>query len=359
MGMMDHATKAKFVLALHKHSLQALDSGGILGIPGALTVQNGYNASGPDMAGVVANQNQLAGQLQSTAAGTGPNAAQEQFKRNSGQITQQAANTYSGNRALNPGLAARLSGNTAAQVSQNQASQSAELQAQQQVAAQQQLAQLYGQQQNASLGAQGINSQISQNNSNAVNQTQQGILSSLPIIGGLFAEGGMVQGHKMAAGGSINSPYAPNFSNADLTSGKSKGIGPQSGAMKWLTSPLSNQPTAATEANNYGAGSFFSGEAPELGSEFASAAPAAALALDQGGMAQKKLMKAGGPVKAPSPGQKAKVKDDSLKNDVIPAALSEGEIVIPRHITMHPQAPEKAAAFVRAALNKRRMGKSS
>jgi hypothetical protein len=54
---------------------------------------------------------------------------------------------------------------------------------------------------------------------------------------------------------------------------------------------------------------------------------------------------------------KSKVKDDSLKNDTVPAMLSAGEIVIPRHITMHPDAPEKAAAFVRAILAKKGLKK--
>lgn len=64
------------------------------------------------------------------------------------------------------------------------------------------------------------------------------------------------------------------------------------------------------------------------------------------------LMKNGGKVMA-GHGQHAVVKGDSLKNDKIPAELSEGEIVIPRHITMGANAPAKAAAFVAAQLAKR------
>lgn len=51
------------------------------------------------------------------------------------------------------------------------------------------------------------------------------------------------------------------------------------------------------------------------------------------------------------PGQ-AKVKGDSLKNDTVPAMLSPGEIVIPRHITQHARAPELAAKFVEMELLK-------
>jgi hypothetical protein len=52
---------------------------------------------------------------------------------------------------------------------------------------------------------------------------------------------------------------------------------------------------------------------------------------------------------------KAKVKGDSLKNDNIPRTLDAGGVVIPRHITTHKMAPEKAELFVHRALAKRRM----
>lgn len=52
-------------------------------------------------------------------------------------------------------------------------------------------------------------------------------------------------------------------------------------------------------------------------------------------------MKIGGPV----PG-KAKVAGDSKKNDTIPAKLSPHEIVLPRSVSLAPNAPQKAAQFV-------------
>lgn len=54
------------------------------------------------------------------------------------------------------------------------------------------------------------------------------------------------------------------------------------------------------------------------------------------------------------PGQ-AMVEGDSFKNDVVDAKLSPGEIVIPRHITMHEHAPEMAMAFVKEQLAKHKM----
>jgi hypothetical protein len=67
----------------------------------------------------------------------------------------------------------------------------------------------------------------------------------------------------------------------------------------------------------------------------------------QGGMAPSSLMVEGGHV----PG-KAVVKGDSLKNDIVDAKLSPGEIVIPRSIVNHPNAPEMAAQFVKDTLAK-------
>lgn len=51
---------------------------------------------------------------------------------------------------------------------------------------------------------------------------------------------------------------------------------------------------------------------------------------------------------------KALVAGDSIKNDKVKALLSPGEIVIPRSITMHPDAAILAAAFVKKELKKHR-----
>lgn len=64
-----------------------------------------------------------------------------------------------------------------------------------------------------------------------------------------------------------------------------------------------------------------------------------------GGQAKPRDMKNGGhvPGKAKVPGPV-----NSYKNDVVPAVLSPKEIVLPRSVTLADNAPEKAAAFVRA-----------
>ncbi len=47
---------------------------------------------------------------------------------------------------------------------------------------------------------------------------------------------------------------------------------------------------------------------------------------------------------------RAEVKGNSLKNDKVPAMLSPKEIVLPRTVTLAPDAPEKARAFVAAIM---------
>jgi hypothetical protein len=69
----------------------------------------------------------------------------------------------------------------------------------------------------------------------------------------------------------------------------------------------------------------------------------------QGGMAPSSLMVQGGHV----PG-KAVVQGDNPKNDIVDAKLSPGEIVIPRSIVNHPNAPELAAKFVKETLNQKK-----
>lgn len=345
---MDQATKAKFVLALHKHSLHALDSGGgVVGgggsggvlpsVAGAFTTQNTFNANSPTAAATVgAQQASLAGQLQNEAAGNGPNPAQIQYEQNAQKIAQQQAGNYAANRALNPGLAARMAGNVAANVGQQAAGGAAAQQAEQQLAAQQQMEGLTAQEQQGVLYSQGLNAQTAQNNTNSVNKTEGGLLNGIGgVVSSLFAKGGMVR--KMADGGNISAPNVPNFSNASQESssqggGSSSSGGPTSGVGQILSGILGGSGAAGGGA---GAGSL------------ADAAPAASL-----------LAAKGGKVSAPNAKEKARVKDDSLKNDKIPALLSEGEIVIPRHISEHPQAAQKAAAFVQAVINKRKMGKT-
>lgn len=54
---------------------------------------------------------------------------------------------------------------------------------------------------------------------------------------------------------------------------------------------------------------------------------------------------------------KAGVQGDSPKNDTVPALLSPGEEVLPRSVTMAPDAPERAKAFVEALRDRKGEGR--
>ncbi len=69
------------------------------------------------------------------------------------------------------------------------------------------------------------------------------------------------------------------------------------------------------------------------------------------------LATSGGHVNAKNPGQKAVKSGDSYDNDKIPAKLSEGEIVLPRSVTMSEDPVGAAADFVAKVLAKRKVKK--
>lgn len=411
-------------------SVAAPLTGGLTGLSAALTTQNQFNAAAPTQIGTVgAQQAQLAGQLGAESAGGGPNPAQLQYQQNAQQIAQQQAATNAQNRAINPGLAARLSGNQAIQAQQQAAGNAAAQQAQQQLAAQAQMAGLTGQEQQGALAAQNINAQVAQNNVNSVNNTEGGLFSSIGSIAGLFAEGGEV--HKMAYGGgagSISDPGGPNLSNTNALPDYSSGLMGGAGKGKSGSSASAPSVNGGLGSNPFGISGVSSqpvtapmSAVPALGSSVGLGMPAAPPSLnptyahggsvpmhgeghfgapmqknyDKGGpvsavgqwLNTTSMAKGGKPHKAKadvpamvSPGEqllepeqaqavvdgkanplkigervpgKAKVKGDSLKNDTVPKMLKDGGMVIPRETVK--MGPEKAAAFVRHHLAKKKM----
>lgn len=294
--------------------------------------------------GNLASEQALQQQLLAQAAGQGPNPAQAALNQNTGvNVANQAAlmaNQRGG--SANAGLLARQVGQQGAQTQQQAVGQGATLQAQQQLAAQQGAAALQGQigqqltsqqevgnqliglgansnnAQNSGLTgnyqmAQGINSGNSQNNANAVS--------------GLI--GGAAKGVSSAAAGPLAALFA------------AKGGEIHSGRVSYLDAPHFAQGGPVSQAGQF----LMGGAAPMMskgGTVKAMVSPGEkVLPPNKVGSAT--------PLKdaVPVPG-KAKVKGDSLKNDVVPADLPEGAIVLPRSVTQHKDAPRKAADFVRA-----------
>lgn len=335
----------------------------------ALQGQNGV----ANQSNVFAQQQALAAQLQQQAMGQGPNPAQIALANATGQnIAQQGALMGSQRGAgQNAGLLARQIGQQGAGIQQQAVGQSAQLQAQQQLAAQQALmqqqqsmaglaTQQVGQQQTGlnafNSGSQGLlggaqnavdsynNARVSQQN--AANGSNAGVAAKNSegqqgILGGLLGGAGSAVasvGSKMlglASGGRVpqTSQQGSFLKNFSTMGSASPGINPMMTGMNQLSS---------------GIGSLFGGrQAPQ-------AAPAplpfmtqpGVLAVPQQTMPQampgmeqpQELMASQGAI---VPGQAPRPGDDS-QNDVVPAMLSPGEIVIPRSMAMDPM---KAAAF--------------
>ena len=212
---------------------------------------------------------------------------------------------------------------------------------------------------------QSINSGIAQNNTNAVASTEGGFMNSLGKAGmmAMAAEGGMIGSKSVkfkynnknmhphiAMVASIYHPntYAdggPIYSGA-TTVGSSPAKLP--GGVGADMSDDSTSPKKSggggpdmTQANAI-SGMDTSGGESMAGSDAGGSGSIGDLG---GGMM---AAKSGGTV----PG-KAKVKNNSYSNDVVPAMLSPGEIVLPRSVTTHMNAPQEAAKFVQAILAKK------
>lgn len=256
------------------------------------------------------NQADVYSQMQGIANGTGPNPAMAQLNNATGQNVANQAALMAGQRgaSANAGLLARQIGQQGANIQQNAVGQGAALQAQQQMNA---------------LGAMGniAGSQVGQqaNALNAYNSAAQGAQNN--VLGAIGNYNSSMSGQQNAA----------NQANAGIAAQNAKS---QAGLMGGLLGA---------------AGTVFGGPiGGAIGSSLGSS-----LGKAHGGMIQAPnymdgLMahfNAGAVV----PGQAA-VSGDSARNDTVPAMLSPKEIVIPRSITMSPDAPKKAMAFVEAVL---------
>jgi len=238
--------------------------------------------------------------------------------------------------------------------------------------------------------AQTINAATAQNNTNAVNTNVGSLIggggNGLASIGAaLFSQGGPVK--KYADGGDAsdttggqNNPYSSN-NNQNNNSDDSQSIAPQKSPYVasngtnvtvdpggGILSGIQKGPLSKIGQMLKGKGSGGgSSNTSSYSSNYGNTGGAGATTMaggpmdnpgDIGSAAAIDIAAKGGKIKALNPSEKAVKKDNSYSNDKVPALLSEGEIVIPRSITNHKMAPEKAAQFVAKALAKRKMVKS-
>lgn len=245
----------------------------------ALGGNAGNNAIGAQQAG-------LANTLGQEIQGGGPNLAQTQLQDATDRNIAQTAGQVGSIQGINPALQAQIISQQGGAARQALGNQSAQLRQQEQLAAQQQQAQVLGEER-----GQGL-------------QQQQADTSLLGTAGGLqqgqTGQNAQVAetnaGNNLAAQGLQEQQYQANLAQAgklegNIAAGVSGGLG-----------------KGATAAHGGTIGDY----------------------------------RGGGEV----PGHAA-VAGDSPKNDTVPATLSPEEEVLPRSITMAPNAPELAADFVR------------
>lgn len=359
---------------------------------GAFTAQNQYQASAPTIqtqnfsAGIGQLENQqsdvygqqanLANALLAQSQGQGPNPAQAQLAQNTGQnVANQAALMASQRGAnANPALLARQAAMQGANTQQQAVGQAATLGAQQQLSAQQALAQQQNSMQNQNLqgqsilqggqaaqntavttgqlGAQNINANIAGQNASAINGTSGGISNALGAgLSSMLYKGGKVQ--KFDTGG-IAQYAAPQSSPIQMNSSINKGIqytGKSSAIDEDGLSDLSDkvqgyddggdvEPLMGIENFTPQSSGSPSGPAPVASPGVSAASKGGGGGGGLAGLAA--LLARGGSV----PGQAA-VKGNSPKNDVVPAELSPGEIVLPRSVTQAKDPEKKAVEFLR------------
>lgn len=364
-------------LAAQQNLLAALQNQNGLGAQSALMNQmagsNGIGAQNSALSGL-GNAANMYGQI---AQGQGPNPAQAMLNQQTGANVANQAALMAGQRGAgaNTGLLARQAAMQGANTQQQAVGQGATMQASQQLNALQGLTganqaigglgstqvgqtagmanQLAGQQigqVNANTQANLANQQQMQNALGAVNQAnvsnqasvnagntglaQSQLTAKSGLFGGLMngvgalagAEGGEVP--KLAEGGDPD-----EFQSAPPAEMQQDPNAPSSSFGKYLNAAESTAPKSGSSDS----------------SDMATIGTIASLFAADGGLAEK-----GGHVKAKEPSQKAVKEGNSYDNDKIPAKLSEGEIVLPREVTMSQDPVAAAAKFVADTIAKRK-----
>lgn len=238
-----------------------------------------------------ADYNKLISALQSQASGSGPSVAQEMLGRSLDKNIGAAASMASSQRGTNPALAARMAMNAQQQAMTDTSGQMAALRAQEMLSAQNQLGGVLGQRgalQNQNLSTLG-------NLSNQYNQLQ--------LQNALGAQGMTMQNQQF---------------NTEMARENERNRQKQIGTL------YDNMMKAGSMAlGGGGGGGGFGGIPTGPGGKMSGAAMA------EGGL----------------------VPGDHPSNDIVPAMLSPGEIVLPRSVTQAPDAAKRAMAFVEAIKN--------
>jgi len=357
--------------------------GGLLGVSGGAAGSGfgGPSASPADFTGN-ANLTNSYNQLQQVAMGNGPNPAMAQYNQNIQNLAKQQAGAISSVQGISPALAARIASQQGSSAMQNAAGQGATTQAEQQLGAMGQAASVAGQQAGIASGMQQNVNNVNAGLAGTSMQGQQGLvgglMNSVGKVGSLFAGGGEVQ--KMASGGSAQ----PMSQFTQFLQGRAAGSPvqvaptPQTAAVSGFSQGLggSNKgsggaPKPSPAASNAGQGPTEAASA-SMGAGIPYAQPMAA-GFAKGGKVPALLSpgetyippgkvnqaaKSANPIASGKrvPG-KPKVPGNSYANDVVPAKLESGGVVIPNDIMQSKDPAAGARDFIAGIIAKRKARK--
>ncbi len=341
-----------------------------------LQAQNGIG----NQSNFLAQQQQLANQLQMQANGQGPNPAQNMLNQATQNNVNQQAALMAGQRgsSANAGMIARQAGMQGSNIQQQAAGQAATMGAQQQLGAQQML----GQQQQAMQGVAGqqvsnmtgmntgynqlaqnqqqmlLNANAQANNANVAMQSNANTVggnvsmanqqNNKGILGGVMGGIGAIFG-SMAHGGMVPNGYAQGGQVPSYGNGPQSQLGQMLAQGAAESSRLANNQAQDAQATSNVPKEQSSGGSmlmPFKGKSQSSSGSSAMSGISSMFASKGEMV----------PG-KASVRGDNRANDTVPTMLSPGEVVIPRSVMQSKNAPDAAAKFVAALLAKK--GKSA
>lgn len=313
-----------------------------------------------------AGENDLMKQMQARAYGQAPSAAELQMRQGLDQANAQAMGLAASQRGISPALAARYAMMNQAGNTQNMNMNAGILRAQEQAQAQGALMGAYQNQRNAQMGLENLKSGnynftqgVNQRGYDSAATQRSGFASSIMNGGGLtsmMSGGGGGGGGSGGSGGGGGAMAGGSYMNAAALAA---GGGEIESSGQLIQPQAFNHTPSIPDGGGIKDSPYSPKKSGGGGGGIMSLLPLLAL-LNQGGevsdpkapqssMGKYLNMKRGGVV----PGTAA-VRGDSLKNDKIPAMLSPKEIVLPRSVTLHPNAPDKAKEFVAAVLARSR-----
>ena len=363
---------------------------GLLGVGGGA---GGTSFGGPSMASQQGNNNmqQAYGMLQGVASGTGPNPAQDQYTANIQNLAKQQSGAIGSIQGISPALAARMASQQGSAAMQNAAAQGQANMATQQLGAMGAMGNIGGMQQGAANQMMGNMNSTNAGLAATTMQGQQG------FIGGLFGGAGAFMNAPAAAnGGEAGADFgaAPtaiptNYYSASPMSVPVSGAAPQQQAKtqsllsQFLAGGNAQPSMGGAAALQKGMTTFGAGLGNQLSSPGAPAAPDGGSDALPSAYGSDATLPSGNPLPNPaelgyakggavkamvSPGEvyippeklkaavrsrnpikegkkvpgKPKVPGNSYANDVVPAKLKEGGVVIPNSIMQSPN-PAMAA----------------